>query len=96
VEVAADAAWQPGGALRGRPGPVEVAAYARLRRKHVTPSAAAITPAGIMAESGIGWQIGGRGWEMYGRGDSWAELDVAGLRRVPCCANGPINQSSMS
>jgi hypothetical protein len=45
-----------------------------------------------MAESGIGLQIRGRGWEMDGREDSRAELGVAGLRRIPCRANGPINQ----
>jgi hypothetical protein len=49
-----------------------------------------------MAESGIGLQIGKWRWEMEGRGDSRAELGVAGLHRVPCRANGPINQSSMS
>jgi hypothetical protein len=50
----------------------------------------------IMAESGIGLQIGAWGWEIDGREGSRAELGVAGLRRIPCRANGPINQSTMS
>jgi hypothetical protein len=45
---------------------------------------------------GSGSRLASGGGKMSEREDSRAELGVAGLDRVPCRANGPINQSTMS